>query len=175
MPSIADIVEIINDHIDVEGAKKYGLAQTLVREKDRLPALVKMDGSTEYVGIDDKNKVSWYHKVNSLTKRQIPAQGYGRKPAGKASVFAMSMIVFINRKRINKYADEVVEIIEDKTPDIINQSIRITYNSVNLNDLQVYSQEYLASTYRLAPEHSLFQINYTVEVSSRGCFNTCLD
>lgn len=174
MRSIADIVKDINEAINIDEAKKFGLAQTYLRAKEKLPGTVTRDGKTEYVGFDDKYKISWYHKVNSLTTRVQANSGFGRTAGKQINSFAMSMIVFLNRKRLNKYADEIVALIQALTPETIKQSIRISFNTTILNDQQVYAQEYVSETYRLGPEHNLFQINYTLEVDlNKDCFNTC--
>ncbi len=90
----------------------------------------------------------------------------------------MSSIVFLNRRKVNLYADELFTVIQSQFPQSVvlepYASITISFNNVILNDMQVYAQEYLSDTYRLTAEHNLFQINYTVEAAfSKDCFNTC--
>lgn len=176
MQSIVDIVEEFNGALTIEGAKKYSIAQTVNRGKDKLPALIDREGKAEYIGIDDRNAISWYHKANSMRSRLVASQGYGRSAGSQVNTYEMSMIVFVNRKLFSKYPDEVVQLIQVLTPETINKSIRISFNTTILNDQQVYSQEYLSDTYRLGPEHNLLQINYTLEATlKKKCLNTCSD
>jgi hypothetical protein len=88
------------------------------------------------------------------------------------------MYVFLNRKKSGLFADELFQLIQANFPEVLKiepyKSIRTFFNSVVLNDTQVYSQEYTGTPVKLTPEYNLFQINYSVEVVfTKGCFNKC--
>lgn len=176
MRSIHDIVELINAKLSLpERAIVHGIGQSVMRKDDKLPAVVKQNGEAEYVGIDDKYSVRIYHKLNSVNVRRT--QGYGTS-IPIVNSYSLSMIVFSNRKLSNLFSDELLTLIQSQMPDSLilkpYDQITVALNSANLNDLQVYNQEYSTKDYRLAPEHNLFQLNYTTEASfTKGCFNTC--
>lgn len=178
MPSLHDIVDKINDSLSLPGdADVFCIAQTVTRKNDKLPGVLKKPTEIEYVGIDDKKAIRLYHKLNSLTVRTDARKGYGSSAGPITNVYSISAVVFNNRKKTKLYADELSSLIQSQFPDTVKvvpyQSINIFFNSVILNDLQVWQQEY-SEDYKLAPEHNLFQINYTVEATfTKGCFNTC--
>lgn len=180
MHSIHDIVHILNRAINVPLSDVHGIAQTVLKGEEKIPALVKKDGTGVYVGIDDQYGVRIYHKLNSLTTTVKAREGYGRSAGTQINTYSLSMIVFLNRKRVSMYPDELLALLQSQLPEAIKlepyDHVRTWFNNIILNDLQVWNQEYLSDTYRLLPEYSLFQINYTVEVAfKKGCFNNCLE
>jgi hypothetical protein len=181
MPSIHDIVDGINKAATClpEDSELKNIAITVYRDDvEKLPCVVSFEGEGEYVGIDDRFAVLWYHKLNRITVIRDPKKEYGRGPGDVSNSYDMSMIVFLNRNRARMRAADLINIIEEFFPYDIKlepfKSIRIVLNNIILNDQQVYNQEYESRTNRLQPEHNLFQINYTVEASfTKGCFNNC--
>jgi hypothetical protein len=183
MHSIHDIVGKINESLDLPQADIHGIAQTVLRKNNRdqdekLPVVIGKKGEGLYVGFDDKKGIILYHKLNSVTTSIKVKTGYGDSKGEIQNSYAMSLIVFLNRKKVNIYADELFATIQSQYLEKVTltpyNSISISFNNVILNDMQVYAQEYLIDTYRLTAEHNLFQINYTVEAAfNRDCFNTC--
>lgn len=178
MPSVHDIVDKLNESLALQGGSDiYGIGQSAVRGKDRLPGVVnKKNGEIIYVGIDDKKPIRLYHKLNSITLRSDPRKGYGNSTP-VTNIYSLSMVVFNNRKKTKQYPDELSSLIQTQFPETVKiepyQSINIFFNSVILNDLQVWQQEY-SEDFRLPPEHNLFRIDYTVEATFlKGCFITC--
>lgn len=179
MRSIHDIVLTINESLQLGAhVSLFGIATSVIDGNDeKLPAVLKRDGEADYVGIDDRDSIRLYHKVNSVSCSLKASEGYGRSAGAQVNTYAMVMIVFLNRKRRDLYADELFAIIQSQFPEKINlppyASINIRFNSAILNDQQVYSQEYSSERFQLGPEHNLFQIQYSVEATFlKGCFNT---
>lgn len=179
MPSVHDIVDKLNESLELpSGSDIYGIGQTAVRGKDRLPGVVnRKNGEIIYVGIDDKKPIRLYHKIDRILVRTDPKKGFGNSLGPITNIYSISLIVFNNRKRTKMFADELSSLIQSQFPDSVSlepyQSINIFFNSVILNDLQVWQQEY-SEDYRLPPEHNLFRIDYTVEATFlKGCFITC--
>jgi hypothetical protein len=169
-------VHLINRSISIDNATFFGIAQTVLRGQEKLPAVVYANGKADYVGIDDVDAVRAYHKLATLTVRPSPANNYGRG-SGFINAYSMQLIVFLNRNKKCMHADSLVQILQSQFPEQLKlkpySGIQIFFNSVILNDLQVYNQEYLSETNRLGPEHNLFQVNYTVEATFlKGCLNT---
>ena len=87
------------------------------------------------------------------------------------------MIVFLNRKRLAWTVDELFTYLQASIPNFFTlepyKQIIFKINSAVLNDETVWAQEY-SESYRLPPEHNLFQINYTVEAAfDKDCFINC--
>jgi sulfur relay (sulfurtransferase) DsrF/TusC family protein len=100
----------------------------------------------------------------------------GREPF-YVNTYSLSMIVFLNRKRVTLFSDELFNSIQDQFPAQLRlqpyASINLSINSVILNDTEVWAREY-SSEYRLTAEENLIQVNYTVEVAFlKGCFVNC--
>lgn len=178
MHSVHDIVNELNKTLNLPGDSDiHGIGQTVLRKNDKLPAIIKRNGEAVYVGIDDQFSIRIYHKVNSMDT-VYKTKGYGDSAGSITNTYLLSLVVFMNRKKIGQYADELVTLIQSQFPDTLKlepyQSINIFFNSVILNDVQVYNQEYTTEEYRLAPEHNLFLINYKLEASfKKECFITC--
>lgn len=178
MPSVHDIVDKINASLDLPGGSDInGIAQSAYRKPDRFPGVVKKGGEIRYVGIDDKYSVLLYHKLNSVSVKTDPRRGFGNSTGPINNSYSISLVVYNNRKKTKQFADELSSLIQSQFPDTVKlepyQSINIFFNSVILNDLQVWQQEY-SIEYQLPPDHNLFQINYTVEATFlKGCFITC--
>lgn len=173
-PSIHHIVKLLNTTIDklFPATQVFGIAKSAIRGEERWPYL---DGA--YIGIDDKNALQVYHKVNAMasTLKTLPA--YGNSRGSQVNSYNMAMIVFNNQRRTNLKADELVLLIQSRFPSVLPsqyyQSIRLQFNSAILNDETVFAQEYTAS-FKLTEFQNLIQINYTLETTFKhGCFITC--
>lgn len=176
MHSIHDIILKINESFELPKADIYGIAQTIMRGQEKLPGVIGKKGEVYYVGVNDDKGIILYHKINGVVTG-IKPKGYGDSVGNTANTYSMSMIVFLNRARVNMYPDELFTVIQSQTPVTVAlepySTISTSFNSVILNDLQVFAQEYQID-YRLTPEQNLFQINYTVETTFlKDCFNTC--
>lgn len=178
MRSIHDIVHAFNESLSLgEGAGIHGVGQSVLRDDDKLPAVIKQNGEAEYVGIDDKYRIRLYHKLNSVIIKRS-ASGYGGSAGAIVNSYSLSLVVFLNRRKANMFSDELMTMIQSQVPDFIKlkpyDQVSVSFNSAILNDLQVYNQEYSTKKYRLGPEHNLFQLNYTAEATfTKGCLNTC--
>jgi hypothetical protein len=177
MHSVHDIVDTVNKALapKLPPGKVYGIAQTVVRGDERFPAVISRTGEGLYCGIDDRDPVSLYHKLGTVTTVMAPGRG---REFDIQNSYAMAMYVFLNRRLVNKFADELLLSIQAAMPRTVAldpySSVFIRFNGVILNDFLVYGSEYLSGTFRLAPEHSLFQVNYTVDATfQKNCINNC--
>lgn len=184
------MLEQVIDHINKElvklfeskpGSKVYGLAQSMIRMKgttpELLPALVDSKGEGKYIGIDDKSPIITYHKTNSISTRLDESKGNGDSLGKVVNTYAQTLIVYLNRKRVNILPDELYIKIQAVFPESFSLSpfqIVIRFTNVILNSTQVLAAEY-QSDIKLPPEASLFAINYTIESAyKKGCFEKCL-
>lgn len=170
--SIHDIVRLINSSLSglVKGGKWQGVASTARRGKQSMPVI-----DEKHAGIDDKLPMVAYHKLGTITSRQV--EGMGRLQ-DQLNIYQNSMVVFVNRKQCQLYPDELLLHIQANIPEEVKMqpysSLLINITNTQLDSEAVYNQEYEDSDYRLKTEQYLFRINYTVEtIFKKGCFKTC--
>lgn len=175
MPSIRKIVDELNVIVAgvFSGAKTYNIAYPALRDQDILPAV-----GEKYVGIDDTFPMQVYHKLNTLVSSLQPVRAYGDSRGAQVNAWGMSMIIFNNGKRTKLTSDEIVLLIQSNIPQSIEsdyyQYVNLTFQGANLNDQQVFAQEYRSEKYRLLSNQNLIQVNYTLEtVFKKGCFIKC--
>lgn len=175
MPSIHKIVNELNHVVAgiFSGAKTYGIAHPAVRDQELLPAI-----GEKYIGIDDTYPMQVYHKLNTLTSSLQPIRAYGDQRGAQVNLWGMAMIIFNNGKRTNLTSDGIVLLLQSNFPQSILSdyylSVNLTFQGANLNDQQVFSQEYRTDKYRLFTNQNLIQVNYTLEtVFKKGCFIKC--
>jgi len=177
MPSINDIINEINKSIPaITGASVNGVAISALRSDKKQPVVYGIKEGVS-VSVDDKYSVIIYHKLNTLNVSYKANEGYGRGVGVNINTYGNMMIVFLNRKRLAWTVDELFTYLQASIPNFFTlepyKQIIFKINSAVLNDETVWAQEY-SESYRLPPEHNLFQINYTVEAAfEKDCFINC--
>lgn len=165
----------------VPGVKVYGLAQTMMRkigtQTELIPALVDNKGEGTYVGIDDKHPVILYHKTNSINTT-IENNGRGDSSGSLKNTYRQSIIIYLNRKKLNLLPDELYMHIQAVFPErFIHENVQVSvrFDSVNLSSTQVWAAEYQRE-FTLPPEANLFAVNYIVETTfKKKCFDKCIN
>lgn len=166
----------------IPGIKVYGLAQSVIREtssgEELLPGIVDQDGEITYVGLDDEDPVRLYHRLAGLTTGRITGQGYGDNHNDIVNTYQMVIICYINHKRSKLFPEELFLYLQANIPDALKvepyKTITIKTGNVIFNSQLVFRAEYAGSDFKLPAEHSLFQINYTIEtVFKKNCFEKC--
>jgi hypothetical protein len=172
---IRDIVSMINQKLCdlIPGWQLYGIAQTVAKD-----ANVTMPAENEtYIGIDDTFPAQVYHKINGIQIVKL-SSGYGDSQ-NLVYNYQMAMIIFLNRNRIDIRPEDLVIMIQGTLPQRMQMkgivNMNINFNSVNMNDQQVFTQEYKdASIYKIGLNQNLFQINYNLEITYKpSCFEVC--
>ena len=183
MPSINDIITEINKKIPViTGSSINGVAISALRSEKKQPVVYGIKEGMS-VAVDDKYSVILYHKLNTLNVSYKAKEGYGRGLGVIVNSYGCQMIIFLNRKRLAWTVDELFTYLQASIPNILLQQngqtlepykqIIFQITSAVLNDETVWAQEY-SESYRLPPEHNLFQIKYTVEAAfEKDCFINC--
>jgi hypothetical protein len=171
------IVNKINEHINIfEGMKLYGIAQSVRRGDQVMPAIIDTNGEAYYIGIDDIVPIQVYHKMGSVNV-QLTGQGRGDSPGDIKNIYSNTMVVYMNQKRLRKSVDEVFLYLQANFPDRLqykNFVINVRINSVILITQAVLNSEYENPTWSPGPEHNLFAINYTIESTfEKSCFENC--
>lgn len=166
-------------------AKIYGLTQSVIRitgsEEELLPCVVDESGESVYVGIDDLDPFILYHKNNSVNTRLIAGTAFGDEDFDIVNTFNNSLIVYMDRKKTKMMPDEVAFALQANFPNSATfknrdfKLIRIPFQGVILNSIQVYLAEYGQAAKALDPSKSMLAINYQIEVTfARKCFSDCL-
>lgn len=174
-------ISAINEKLSglVSGSKVYGIAQSVQRGSETLPATISKDGEYTYVGLDDVSPVIIYHKNIAITvSRSTNQKGFGNELPDLINTYSLNMIVYIDHKRACMTPDDFFLFIQANFPDGIKEEpfsfIRVNITSVILNSAQVLKTEYEGSEFKLPPEKSLFQINYNIETTfKKKCFEKC--
>lgn len=191
MPILNDIVQQINEGLTstlfsqskrFSGSKLYGICEQAVktgRQKEEFPSIVDLAGDGKYVGIDDKQNLIIYHRKQNLSiSDDTVNKGYGDNPAGSINTYSMVMVVYMNRKKLNMEADELVVYLQKHFPYTLENKnftyLSASIDSVILNTQQVFRTEYTNVNYFMKPEHALIAISYTIEGKPNlACFNRC--
>lgn len=183
--SLNKFIEVINEPLKklISGIKVYGIAESIARTKgsvvEIIPGIVGNDGEIKYVGINDLDSVIIYHKANALgVKPSAVRKGYGDDPNNFVNAYAMSMIIYMDRSKTKLTPDQFFLFIQANLPFKIEQDpyalILIQINTVILNSQAVYDSEYKGTENKLPANHSLMQINYTIESTfNQNCFEKC--
>jgi hypothetical protein len=184
---IAAFVDSINVHLSElfsrwPDTKLYGLAELVVRrrgtEAELWPCVLNNDGEGQYVGIDDIFSVSLYHKLNGVTSQVRSVSAYGDSTGNIVNTYQMSLVVFLDRKRTDLTAGDVLIYIQANYPNrIVSESFKnniIRFTGAVLNSRAVFEREYQGANFLLPPEKSVFEITYSIEsIFSKDCFNNC--
>jgi hypothetical protein len=183
--SLNSFIDVINEPLKtfVSGVKVYGIAEPIARKRgsviEVLPGVIDNNGEIVYVGPDDLESVIIYHKANALgTKVATGIKSYGNEPPPFVNAYSMSMIVYLDRGKIKMRPEELFLFIQANMPYEIKQEpylkILTLINTVILNTQTVYDNEFKGFENPLPANHSLMQINYTIESTFRvKCFEKC--
>jgi hypothetical protein len=185
--SLTRFIDAINEQITPlfnkwTGVKIHGLAQSMNRDNagktETLPALVDKKGEGQYVGIDDKNSVIIYHKGGAMQVQTKPNSGVGDSAGDLVYTYTISMVILIDRKKLEMLPDEIALLIQANLKDQIKiqdyKSVIIRIQNIILNTQQVFSSEYQNTVYKVKPSQSLFVINYQIESTfNKRCFAKC--
>lgn len=178
-------IEEVNKPLEkiISGIKVYGLAESIARKTGTVtevfPGVIDNDGEIKYVGIDDLNSVIIYHKANALgVRNSTQNRGFGDDLNALINAYSLSMIVYMDRKKTKLSADQLFLYIQSNIPSEIKMSpykqILIQISTVILNSQAVFDSEYKGSENPLPANHSLMQINYTIESTlQKRCFEKC--
>lgn len=173
MLSVYNIIDEINSSFKFKG-KWQGVAELLTRDNITVPAI-----NEKHCGVDDKEPLVAYHRLGSLasaTPRTNP--GYGREN-DVVNTYTNSMVLFINRRLLKMYPDEVFLALQAVAPTHLAlppyKSVLFNIRDVVMSSQNVWQQEYTnAAQYRLKPDQYLIKINYQIEATfKKGCFAKC--
>lgn len=183
--SLNKFIVKINSSLEkiVPGLKLFGIAEPIARKKGTVlevfPGVINNDGEVTEVTFDDRHAAMIYHKAVALAVRLSQnKKGFGDDPSAFVNGHGMQMIVYLNRKKVNLTPDQFFLFLQANIPYQIQvdpyEQVLIQINSVILNSQAVFDQEYKGSENPLPPNHSLMQINYTIESTFRQkCFEKC--
>lgn len=171
MLSINDISVWANEKVCgiIEGAKAYGIAKSALKDGNIMPYI-----DEKYIGIDDTYPAQIYHKLLSIASTAVALSGYGDNAESLQNTYQMAMFIYFNEGKCDFTADKLYTFIQASMTGKVKsegfKSIRIGVNSANLNDAQVWAQEYGAAPFKLIGKQRLIQVNYiAVMVYNKEC------
>lgn len=176
---LSKIIEVINKSLEtIKGIKIYGIAEPVTKGDAIVPLIVGNDGEMIFPGPDDIEKAIIYHKHNAIGTKLSTKKGTGDNPNEFVNAYSMSMIVYVDRQKLKLRPDEFFLFIQANIPYQISMSpytqILTQINTVILNSQQVYDSEFKGVENKLPSNHSLLQINYTIEsMFKQQCFEKC--
>lgn len=161
-----------------QGAKIYGVAKQAKRGTEILPVTF-VEGKEYYIGITDKDALRIYHKELSTTTTQDLKSSYGDGTWTEVNTHQMALIIFFDERRLGVDADQLYMLIQRRISGVLKLTgarlVRVTVNSLNMDDARIYSQEYQSDTFRLTVGQRLIQVNYTLQVSfDKKCIPNCI-
>lgn len=176
-------IHAINDHLRNQFPKDaafFGVCQSIPRiqgsVEEVLPGQVNQTtGEIKYVGVDDRNSLVAYHKLNGITVEPVNTRGgFGDEPSDTRNTYSLSMLVYHDMKKTGDTSDLFLH-LQNTFPQFMNappyKSVLLRITSVILNSGQLFAQEYKGTSFKLPATSVLFQLNYTIESSfKRGCF-----
>ncbi len=156
------------------GAKFYGLASQVERDKQTWPVL---DSDKEiYIGLDDSFPLILYHRLANIkyTNDKYP---------NRVIATLDFVIVAYGSKKLNLTASELERYIISQMPESLTPTevlewdgvyrVGFTLGSSNLNRRQVFDQEYSNVEYRLGEDDVLISHSYTMSlIIDKDCLNT---
>lgn len=163
MLSINDIVIWANEKLLplMPGLKTYGIAKSATKGETFMPYV-----DEKYIGIDDTHPAQLYHKQLTISSTSVPSSGYGDNEQDLQNTYGMAMVVFFDEKKQGFNADSLYTYIQASITGRLKateaKSIRVSVTSVNLNDPQIWAQEYGTNQYKLFGTQRLIQVNYSV-------------
>lgn len=166
--SIRNIITDLNAALlaSFNNAVFYGVATTVEREGISKPVVGERN-----VGFDDSYGIIGYHKLSEIAIKNTP--GFGRAEH-TINAFAVSLIGFNNERKTALKSDEIAMIMQSVLSLQNITDVRILPTRVILNSAGIWQTEYRGTDYALPEYASLFQLNYTVEVTFKsGCFDLC--
>lgn len=157
--------------------RTYGIAQSVRRGDQNMPAIVSDNGEGWYIGIDDIVPMQLYHKAGSLSV-SIVGQGRGDDIGDYRNLYNNVMVVFMDQKKLEMSADDVFLHLQAHFPESLDikpfHQVNLRITSVILITQAVFAQEYTNQDFSLKPEHNMFAVNYTIEaIFNKNCFEAC--
>lgn len=197
MPYLHEIVEIINDTLangklkddSVYVKQLFGLCEILPRnyngEQDSIPALVDLDGGTQFSGFDDRFSILIYHRCLGTNIVEAPiAFGDGDNIAREEA--SMRMVVFADRLRLQLQPTQLSTRLTAAITQQLSASqiqtfpglfgVTIDPDSTNYDGVTIYGDEYglAASTYPVHPHQMYLALDYTITTDyDVTCISDC--
>ena len=185
MPYITEIIEAVNTRLKRVSfnapqftVSLHGLSNLLPRNaesQDTIPAVVSLDGTSEFSGFDDRFNVVIYHRCLSTENIENPNQFGDQFTLGREEA-RMRMVVYANRKQIQENEQSLAFRIARGLSSQFSRSEISSYTGVkgiavetgvsNFDGVSVFTQEYKmpVSSYPVQPEQIYFAMDYTMTI-----------
>lgn len=152
------------------GARLYGIAELITRDKHTEPGIVDGNGEVQYVGMDDIYPVTVYHRLIS-DSTQPTRLGFGDAQWHRQTI-RMRCVVFATKKNIKV---DMTTLLNEMAMRIPIKISRERLQSLNLRAVKVAAGEKISHTpivfrdeYNLPLDHrpdvSMGALTYSIEV-----------
>lgn len=195
MPYITEIIEAINDRIKRVSfndsrfnVSLHGLSNLLPRNaesQDTIPAVISLDGTSEFSGFDDRFNVVVYHRCLSTEHVENPNQFGDQYTLGREEA-RMRVVVYANRKQIQENEQSLAFRIARGLAFQFSRSeissytgvkgIAVDAGSSNFDGVSVFTQEYKmpVNAYPVQPEQIYFAMDYVMTIDyDVNCISSC--
>ena len=157
---------------------------TVEGKTELFPSYVDDNGEGLYVGPDDDYDLIVYHRVNGINVGKGKVQSsFGDDNLQDIHIARIGMVVFGRRDVLKLGNDEMAVFLHASFPEAATKEMlkelsfsasNINVKDINLNDMQVFMEEFQNVPFFLKPEQFLFKINYTIESAfQKRCFKKC--
>jgi len=192
MPYITEIVEAINTKLASTSfndsrfnTNLQGLSNLLPRDGETIPAVISLNGSTEFSGFDSRYNVVVYHRCLSTEQIDNPNQFGDQNTLGREQA-RMRMIVFANRLQIQENEQSLAFRIARGLSTQFTRSDISSLSGVkgivadsglsNFDGVSVFTSEYKmpVTSYPVQPEQIYFAMEYLLTIDyDVNCISSC--
>lgn len=195
MPYITEIIDAINTKLKQVSFNSpqfnvslHGLSNLLPRNaesQDTIPAVISLDGTSEFSGFDDRFNVVIYHRCLSTEQVDNPNQFGDSNTLGREQA-RMKLVVYANRKQIQENEQSLafriarglsVQFAKSEISSYTGvKGIAVDAGSSNFDGVSVFTQEYKmpVNAYPVQPEHIYFAMDYEMTIDyDVNCISSC--
>jgi hypothetical protein len=190
MPNLRSIVNLVNSGIQgalngmpFQTAKYYDIAYD--RENTEKagwiqPMVVLKTGEGIYVGPDDTFPLVVYHKITSPAYSMAKAD-FGDSGTFISSVYKMKLVCFGDTQKLGFFQEDIADVVAYNIPKEFSNTVLtpleitdcvIDLGSVNLEQREVFDEEFKNIEMILKPNQFIFSFSYTVNMTYK-CFSIC--
>lgn len=188
MPELSNTItalnEILSEALDVKdiAVKFYGLAELIPYDDTHdTPMLLVNKDATEAV-FDDRYMLTAYHRNLSVSYDDLANDNTFGDEVGKRETANMLLVVWCDPVQMKKDRYRVRDLIAMKINNIITPavdgilSVNVGGTGLQLNQKDLFNQEYNGFSYCVKAEQLLFAVQYQIITDyDAACYTICND
>lgn len=178
---MADRINYIINQIDeslknfyFKDIRFFGLCRQESKKGERQPVSYKGSGEYELATFSDKNAMSIYHRITSMSENDDMNGGFGTNIL-KEENYSVRMVVFGSQKKVNNAGIDINYRLGDELKGLIPtslasghlsaidaQTLRIVTTGVDYDKARVFSEELPDTELNVKPDHILLAVTYSI-------------